>query len=287
MFKPTHIYWNRLIAQALKEDVGQGDVTTNLLVSSQSRSRAKIIIKKNAVVCGLKLVRAVFKRLDPKIKVSLKYNDGDRVKLGQVVAVIEGKTRAILTGERLALNLLGYASAMATQTRAFVDAVKPYKTAIMDTRKTTPTLRPLQRYAVACGGGVNHRFDLHEMVMIKDNHRLECAGQETLAETVLRLRRRTKKKIIVEVDTLSELKDVLMARPDVILLDNMRGDRLRRAVGYVQKMVKQRRPLLEASGGVTLRTIKSVAATGVDRISVGALTHSLMSIDVSLEMIGK
>ncbi|NLE64345.1 MAG: carboxylating nicotinate-nucleotide diphosphorylase [Elusimicrobia bacterium] len=267
---------------ALREDVGSGDITTNTCIPAQEVTRARILFREEAVVCGLPIVKAVFRAMDPRCRFPLSRREGEKVKAGTVVLEVKGRTRAILTGERAALNFLGALSGIATLTRSYTDAIHPSETAIMDTRKTTPGLRPLERYAVRTGGGVNHRYDLSEMVLIKDNHRQRWPGR--LADLVAHVRRITKKKIEIEVDTLEELRDALEGAPEIVLLDNMSPRVMRRAVRIVERYSGKKRPLLEASGGVTLRTVREIAGTGIDRISIGALTHSRRSIDLSLEV---
>ena len=274
----------KIIRAALREDIGTGDVTTGLSVPAHMQAKAVIIFKEKAVLAGLEFAQEAFRALDPYCCFEIKHKDGEMVLAGAKVLVVKGKACAILTAERVALNFLSYLSAISTETRRYCDAIKPAKADILDTRKTTPGMRELERYVVRTGGGVNHRFDLGEMVLVKDNHRaMNRFG--SLAEMVKDIRRRTQKPIEVEVDRIDELEDVLRANPDMVLLDNMPLAQLRRAVKIVQKLPRSRRPLLEASGGVTLKTVKAIAKTGVDRISVGALTHSRRAVDVSLEMI--
>jgi nicotinate-nucleotide pyrophosphorylase (carboxylating) len=276
----------KIVRCALKEDVGGGDITTNLLVPSLHRSRADIFSKEDAVVCGVAIASEVFCQLDPRMRVRVEHKDGGRVRKGDVLLRLEGRTRAILTGERVALNFLSYLSAIATLTRKFCDAVEPYNVQILDTRKTTPGQRPLERFAVVCGGGVNHRFNLNAMVLMKDNHRVISQKKERLAQTVRRLHQKTHKKVEIEVDHLWELKDVLEAHPEIVLLDNMSIAELKEAVAMTREFFPSgRRPLLEASGGIGLANAHAVAATGVDRISVGSLTHSRGAVDMSLEIL--
>jgi nicotinate-nucleotide pyrophosphorylase (carboxylating) len=273
----------KLVRLAVREDVAAGDITTDLLVVPASKSRAGVYLREDAVICGLSLARAVFSYFDPRMRYDMACKDGQRLKKGDLLFTASGRSRAILTGERVALNFLGYLSAIATKTDLFVRAVRPYQVLILDTRKTTPGLRSIERYAVRCGGGHNHRFDLASMVLIKDNHRFMMRKKGRLSDMVLSLRSRTRKKIQVEVDHISELIEVLPAFPDMVLLDNMSPARLKQAVAVTRKMCPKRRPLLEASGGITLSNVRQVAMTGVDRISVGALTHSRKAIDMTLE----
>ncbi|MDP8212006.1 MAG: carboxylating nicotinate-nucleotide diphosphorylase [Candidatus Zapsychrus exili] len=274
----------QFILQALLEDTFDQDITTNLLVPKNKMSSAYIISKNDATVCGVNIAKDVFKKLDKKISFKAHCKDGDKVKKGTKIASLKGRTRAILTGERTALNFLGYLSGIATNTSKFVDNIKPYKAGILDTRKTTPGLRALEKYAVRCGGGVNHRHNLKEMIIIKDNHREISEHFDKVIDSIEKFRKKYKKIIVVEVDTLTQLRQVLTANPDIILLDNMTPIQLKKAVNIVKNIKKRKKPLLEASGGVTLKSVRSVAKTGVDRISTGALTHTYKTIDMSMEI---
>ena len=273
-----------IIRKALEEDRVRHDVTTQRLIGPLEVSSARIVVKEKAVVCGLAVVRQVFAELDKNVRCDFRCSDGKEVKRNTTVVVVKGKTRALLSGERTALNFLGYLSGIATNTRRYVRAVLPYKVVILDTRKTTPTLRELEKYAVRCGGAENHRSNLEDMILVKDNHRWACR-RRSVAQMVKRLRKGTTKVIEFEVDTLAQFEQVLAAGVDIILLDNMNCVQMKKAVTLRNKNGKWRRPLLEASGGITLKNIEQVARTGVDRISVGALTHSRRSIDVSMEFI--
>jgi len=257
----------------LAEDVGAGDATTSTVVDEDAACEGRILVKEPGVVCGLAAAGAVFEALGARLEPLVA--DGDRVEAGPV-AHVEGLARAVLTGERLALNLLGRLSGIATLTRLYVDAVDGTGATILDTRKTTPGLRRLERQAVRCGGGTNHRFGLDDGVLIKDNH-LRVAG--SIGEAVRRARA-AGLPVEVECDTLGQANEALGAGADRILLDNMAPDELRVAVALVA-----RRAETEASGGVTLDTVRAVAETGVDFISVGALTHSAHALDVSLEVL--
>jgi nicotinate-nucleotide pyrophosphorylase (carboxylating) len=276
--KPEYV--RTIVQLALAEDIGEGDITTDNLVPLRSRSNARLVSKANGVICGVNLACSVFKTLNSKIIFHALINDGQMVRRGDIIAEISGSTRALLSGERVAVNLLSFLSGIATQTRLFVNKVKPYKTVIMDTRKTTPLLRQMERYAVRVAGGVNHRFNLNDMAMIKDNHRVFCQIP-CMNEVVENLKKKIKQKVEVEVDDLDQLKEILNSKADVILLDNMSPRQVARAV-RMRKQAKSR-ILLEASGGITLKNVKSYAATGVDRISVGALTHSRQVLDISME----
>ena len=275
-------YVKIIVQLALAEDVGQGDVTTENLIPFNSLSHARLIAKANGVICGIDLAREVFTTLDPKISFRAHLKDGRLVKPNDVIADISGATRTLLSGERVAINLLSFLSGIATQTRRYVDEIKPHKAVIMDTRKTTPLLRQLERYAVRTAGGVNHRFNLHDMAMIKDNHRVACKDM-CMNEVIAHLKRKINKKIEVEVDDLHQLKHIINSKADYILLDNMTPRQIAKAV-HMRNKAKSH-ILLEASGGISLKNVKKYAAAGVDRISVGALTHSRQVLDISLEFL--
>ena len=266
----------RVVAAALAEDVGTGDVTTEATVDTDAVGTAELVTRTPGVVAGLAAVEAVFRALDPAIRFEPLVEEGALVREPVAVARVSGSLRAILTGERTALNFLGRFSGIATLTRRYVDAVAGTGVAILDTRKTTPGLRVLEKRAVASGGGRNHRFGLSDGVLVKDNH-LRAAGSVRAA--VERLRAATDLPVEVECDTLEQVDEALAAGADAILLDNMSLDELRAAAGLARGRAR-----LEASGGVTLDTVRAVAETGVDEISIGALTHSAPALDVSLEL---
>jgi nicotinate-nucleotide pyrophosphorylase (carboxylating) len=257
----------------LAEDIGDGDVTTESVVPAGARLEATLVLKERGVVAGLEVAEAVFRELDSDVEFEHVAQDGDVVE-GEV-ARVAGDARALLTGERTALNLLGRLSGIATVTARYVEAVEGTGATILDTRKTTPGLRALEKLAVRAGGGTNHRFGLHDGVLIKDNH-LRLGGG--IARSV-RSARETGLAVEVECETLDDVREALAAAADTILLDNMTLDQLREAVREVGGRAKT-----EASGGVTLDTVRAIAETGVDFISVGALTHSARSLDVSLEV---
>jgi nicotinate-nucleotide pyrophosphorylase (carboxylating) len=266
------------IASALEEDLsGAGDITTDAIIPAEAHGEAAIVVRALGVVAGLDLAEAAFKTLDPGVRFTRAVGDGARIQAGSVIANVSGKTRALLTGERTALNFLGRLSGIASLTEAFVDAVKGTKARIACTRKTTPGLRLLEKYAVRAGGGVNHRFGLYDAVLVKDNHIAAAGG---LAQALERLRSNVGHlvKVEVEVDTIDQLTKALRFPIDAVLLDNMDVVTLKEAVRLVDKRV-----LTEASGGVTLETVREIASTGVDLISVGALTHSPRNLDSSLE----
>ena len=266
----------RIVHAALAEDIGAGDVTTEATVAAHAVGTADLLVKEPGVVCGLRAAEATFRALDPDIRFEALASDGDAVERSAVVARVSGSERAILTGERVALNLLGRLSGIATLTRRYVDAVDGTGVAVLDTRKTTPGLRALEKHAVACGGGRNHRFGLDDAILVKDNH-LRAAG--SIAAAVELVRDASDLPVEIECETLPQVAEAVQARVDAILLDNMSLEQLRAAVALVDGRTR-----LEASGGVTLDSIRAIAETGVDEISVGALTHSAPSLDVSLEL---
>jgi len=270
-----------IIKLALTEDRSRHDITTNCLVKRDQISRATVVAKEDCVICGSELVSRVFHKLDPKIHIHFYFHDGDVAPKNSKVIALKGKTRALLTGERTALNFIAYLSGIATQTNRFVKEVDGFPAKIMDTRKTIPGMRQLVKMAVRCGGGVNHRFNLKEMVMIKDNHLIAYESDATVIKAIRHVRRATSKIIVVEVDTLDQFKQAIEAEPDIIMLDNMTIPQIKKAVAINKTHTKK--CLLEASGGITIKNVRQVAKTGVDRISIGALTHSPRAIDFSME----
>ena len=270
---------------AILEDVGAGDLTTESAIPAELRARAFIVAKESCVLAGLPLAQAVFAELDPDLALQPLVIEGGPAADGQPVCQIEGRAHAILTGERTALNFVQRLSGIATLTREFVLAVKGTHAQILDTRKTTPTLRALEKYAVAVGGGTNHRMGLFDAMMVKDNHRVLLArlGPQALGDAVKRARiLRPRAPIIIEADTLPQVEEALTAGADHILLDNMTPTELREAVVLVAGRAKT-----EASGGVRLGNVAAIAASGVDYISVGALTHSARAVDLSLEILDR
>lgn len=275
-----------LIVAALKEDIGPRDLTSLALVSKARLAKAELIVRREGVVAGLPVAEWTFGLVDPKIRFQPMVRDGQRVYADKVVAFLEGPARGILAAERTALNFFGHLSGIATLTRAFVERVKGTSAKILDTRKTTPTLRSLEKYAVAVGGGVNHRMGLYDGILIKENH-LRLVGGVEKAVALARVPGQKPVPVEVEVTTLQEFRQALSAQADLILLDNMRlseiqeAVRLRNAVGRTRGA---RKPLLEVSGGVNLTNVRLLALAGVDRISIGALTHSAPSLNVALEV---
>lgn len=265
------------IRLALAEDIGRGDVTSTAIVPPEGRASAHLIAKQDGIVAGLDVAAAVFREHDPGIQFTARVQEGQRVSPGTLLAEVEGPARAILTAERTALNFLGRMSGIATLTRRFVDAVAGTNARILDTRKTAPGLRSFDKLAVARGGGANHRLGLYDMVLIKDNH-VDFAG--SLSEAVRRARDSgTALEIEVEARSLEDVREALDAGVERILLDNMSVEMLAQAVRLVHGRAR-----LEASGSVTLENVRAIAETGVDDISIGALTHSVQVFDASLEL---
>lgn len=265
----------KIIEAGLEEDVNSGDITTDLLISAETKTTAVMIAKADGVIAGLPFAEKVFRKLDNNIEFRTEITDGQTVKYGDLICTITGAYRALLTGERLALNILQRLSGIATATSKYVEAVKDFKTEILDTRKTAPGLRLLDKYAVKAGGGTNHRIGLYDMVMIKDNH-ISVAGGITNAVNAIRPNIPAKMKIEVETTTLDEVQEALMAGADIIMLDNMSNATMTEAVKLINGKAK-----VEASGNMTLERVREVAATGVDFISIGALTHSVTALDIS------
>lgn len=270
----------QIIRRALDEDIGPGDVTSQWTLPAELELEGKLLVKADGVVAGLAVAEAVFHLVDERVRFTYLCQDGQRVQAGGILAVVQGPARAILGAERTALNFLQRMSGIATATRRFVDAAAGTRAVILDTRKTAPGLRVLDKWAVRLGGGQNHRFGLFDMVLIKDNH-IAAAGGITPAVARVRAHDQAGLPVEVEVKSLAELEEALAIQPplDRIMLDNMDLETMRRAVG----MTAGRIPL-EASGGVSLERVRAIAETGVDYISVGALTHSVTALDISLEV---
>ncbi len=282
-----HYHIPQIVKMALREDLGpKGDVTSLAIIPANSISQAKIIAKENGVLCGLEIAKETFRQLDRKAKMIFRSKDGKPVQRGQTVLEIHGKTRAILAAERTALNFIQRLSGIATLTNHFVKKLatrhSSLVTRILDTRKTTPLLRTLEKYAVKRGDGRNHRFGLYDMVLIKDNHIAALAPYHAnpIREAVLRARKQWPRLTVeVECKTLNQVKEAVKAKADIIMLDNMNIAQMRRAIKFINGRAK-----VEASGNVNLKTITAIAKTGVNFISIGALTHSAPSLDFSLEI---
>jgi nicotinate-nucleotide pyrophosphorylase (carboxylating) len=271
-------YVDDLIKTALREDINYIDITTDLMIPEDARGQARFIAKENGVLCGLDVALRVFELLDGSFKAEVYKKDGDMVNPGDLIAEMTGKIRGLLKGERTALNLLQHMSGIATQTRRCVEIVKGTKATITDTRKTLPGLRPLQKYAVAVGGGRNHRFNLSDGAMLKDNH-IDAAGGITAAVAAIRKQLGHMVSLEVETRNLDEVREAINAGADIVMLDNMDIQTMKAAVELAAGRV-----LLEASGGITEGTLRAVAETGVDIISLGALTHSVKALDISMKI---
>ncbi|MDO9069254.1 MAG: carboxylating nicotinate-nucleotide diphosphorylase [Deltaproteobacteria bacterium] len=273
---------NPLIKLALKEDIGKGDITTSYTVPEEAQGLALILNKQEGVLAGIDICKQVFLAMDKDLQVEAPLPDGTWLEYGQVVLTIQGRTKSILTAERTALNFLQHLSGVATATNDFVKAVDGTRARILDTRKTTPGLRYLEKYAVACGGGQNHRMGLYDMVLIKDNH-IEAAGGPAAAIEMVRQKNK-KVKIEIEVQSLVQLEEAAGLEPDVIMLDNMKPEMMAEACRMVFSLPARDRGKLklEASGNVSLENVRQIAECGVDYISVGAVTHSAPALDFSL-----
>ncbi len=269
------------IAAALKEDIGEGDVTTDFFVPETLHATGRIIAREKTVVAGTGAAAEVFRQVDPAIDIQIGRRDSDEVAPGDVIMEVRGLARSILTAERVALNFLQHLCGIATLTREFINAIGTGSTKILDTRKTTPGLRTLEKAAVVAGGGVNHRFGLYDMVLVKDNHLAALGGLSSFADRIRHLRQeRPNIRIEVEADDLEQARAfVEVDGIDVILLDNMTPAQIREALALRRNNIK-----FEASGGITLKNVKRVAGTGVDYISIGALTNAARAIDIGLEM---
>ena len=271
----------RAVQAALAEDIGPGDATTLATVPENATARAAMVARESLMVAGLDFAEAAFRELSPKVHCERRLQDGDRAQPGATLLHITGPARALLTAERVALNFVQRLSGVATLTAQFVEAVRGTRAEILDTRKTTPGWRRFEKYAVACGGGRNHRIGLYDLILIKDNHlaALRDAKPNAIAAAVQRARASYPQlKVEVEADTLDQVAQAVDAGADIILLDNMTTDQLRTAVALVAGRAKT-----EASGGVNLSTVRAIAETGVDFISVGAITHSTRAVDIALD----
>jgi nicotinate-nucleotide pyrophosphorylase (carboxylating) len=278
--------YSAIVRATLKEDAIHRDVTSLALIEANQNVKAYIFLKEDAVVCGIDIAAFVFRNLNKSLKIKLLVKDGSFVRRGTKVLTVTGRARSILAAERTALNFLGHLSGISTLTRRFVSQVKGHHAKILDTRKTTPGLRCLEKYAVEKGGGVRHRMDLSDMILVKDNHKLILKKSKNgFVGALKRLRQKTRQLMEVEVESLEELRYIIEASPDIILLDNMSLTDIKKAVQFIKSDEQTKQIQLEVSGGVKLENVRKIAETGVDRISIGALTHSAKSIDFSLEII--
>lgn len=268
---------DEFIRSALREDIGTGDITTECCVPAEEQSQAVFRCKESGVVCGLSVAERVFFLLDPNVTFTAKVQDGTEVQVGDIVATISGPSRSILSGERLALNLLQHMSGVSTKTAEMVKKVQGTNAVIVDTRKTTPGMRVLEKYAVRMGGGTNHRFNLADGVLIKDNHIVAAGGITGAVNNARKIVPHTL-KIEVETTNFDEIHEALSAGADIIMLDNMSCEDMKKAVELINGRAK-----VEASGNMGVRDVSEVAATGVDLISIGALTHSVTALDISLQ----
>lgn len=275
----NQMYVDNLIKTALLEDINYIDVTTDYLIDEDQQGAAQFLAKADGVLCGLDVALRVFELLQPDFKAEVFKKDGDQLKKGDIIAKVYGKTRTILKGERTALNLIQHMSGIATATNEAVKLVEGTKASIVDTRKTLPGMRPLQKYAVTVGGGKNHRYNLSDAAMLKDNH-VDAGGGITNAVKKLKSKLGHMTKVELEVRTLDELREALSVDVDVIMLDNMSNEMMAEAV-----KITDGKAILEASGGITAETLRGVAETGVDIISIGALTHSVKAFDISLKIL--
>jgi nicotinate-nucleotide pyrophosphorylase (carboxylating) len=265
----------KFIKVALEEDIGTGDITTNAVISDNEVTVGKVIAKEDLILCGLNIFEYVFLCLDKNIKIDPKHADGEKVKNRSTLLTFSGSARSLLAGERVALNILQRLSGIATLTMKFVEKV-PSTVSVLDTRKTTPGMRALEKYAVRCGGGTNHRFGLYDAVLIKDNH-IKAAGSISKAVEKARKNIPPLQKIEVEVKNAEEVKEALRMECDIIMLDNMSPEQVKEAVKIINK-----RSRIEISGNIGLSNIQKIASEGIDYISVGALTHSTPTVDISM-----
>ncbi len=268
-----------LFELAYAEDIGSGDITTNSIIQPSERKTAVFVAKENGVVAGLPVAEMVFRELDDTLEWNVKKQEGEKVQKGEILVEFKASYRALLTGERIALNFVQRLSGIATATHVFVNEVKDFQVQILDTRKTLPGFRLLDKYAVKTGGATNHRMGLHDMVMIKDNH-IQVAGGIKSAVEAVKMKMPVSIKIEVETTTLDEVKQALDAGADIIMLDNMTTEMMTEAVKLINKRAKT-----EASGNMSLERLREVAATGVDFISIGSLTHSVKALDISQRII--
>ncbi|QGU00504.1 Quinolinate phosphoribosyltransferase [decarboxylating] [Candidatus Syntrophocurvum alkaliphilum] len=270
---------DEIILRALEEDIGHSDITTSNLIPSDQMSKARFYAKADGIVAGINVSKAVFEFIDHEIEFEILIEDGQPISEGDTIATVKGKTATLLTGERTALNFLQRLSGIATKTKQMTELIKYNKAEIVDTRKTTPGLRVLEKYAVSVGGARNHRFGLYDGVMIKDNH-IKAVGSIQKAVTLVRNKIPHTINIEIEVETLEQLQEALESKAEIIMLDNMSVDEMKKAVEITDGQA-----ILEASGGINEDTLPDIAKTGVDYISVGALTHSAISLDISFDLL--
>ncbi len=274
----NNILYDKILKLALKEDIGTGDITTLSTVPKEKEISGKFIAKQEGIVCGIFVVQRIFQIIDKNIVVDIKIEDGQKVKVGDIIAQIKGNARGILTGERTALNFLQRLSGIATKTSIYADLLKDTKTVVSDTRKTTPGLRVLEKYAVKTGGGANHRFNLADGVLIKDNH-IAAANGITKAINSAKAHAPHTIKIEIEVESLEQVMEALDAKADIIMLDNMDIGTMEKAVQIIDG-----KAIIEASGNMEDKNLLDIANTGVDIISIGGLTHSVKAMDISLRL---
>jgi nicotinate-nucleotide pyrophosphorylase (carboxylating) len=274
----NNLLTHELIRNALREDIGTGDITTISTVPAYKEISGNLIVKEKGILCGVHIFEEVFQQIDQNVKCNMLIQDGEFVEPGQIIGKIQGNARSILTGERVALNFLQRLSGVATQTAQFVNRIKETKTKIVDTRKTTPGLRSLEKYAVKVGGGFNHRFNLSDGILIKDNH-ISAAGGIMQAVESAKLNGPHTLKIEVEVETLDQVEEALKAKADIILLDNMHLEMMKKAMNIIGNSA-----LTEASGNMEYKDIEAIANLGIDFISIGALTHTVKALDISLKL---
>lgn len=270
----------QLIATALREDRASRDITTRPLAGANEMINGRLIAKADGILCGMEIFKEVFQTLDKRCRIVSRRSDGQTVRDGQVIATLSGPVRAVLAGERTALNFLQHLSGVATLTGRYVQETRGTGAKILDTRKTLPGLRALQKYAVRCGGGTNHRMDLADMALIKDNHLKLAHGMRPAVQRIRKARPSV--KIEIECENMAQVKEAVTSGADIIMLDNMTASQMRAAIRLIRGAGKK--IAIEISGGVTLATVKKFALLGVDRISVGALTHSVSALDISLEL---
>ncbi|MCK9280531.1 MAG: carboxylating nicotinate-nucleotide diphosphorylase [Melioribacteraceae bacterium] len=268
----------KIIKRALKEDIASGDITTNAIIKKDAKAIGRFLVKSDGVICGLSIAKMVFEELDKDISFKTFCKDGDFVKAGTIAAKVKGSERTLLTGERTALNFIQRLSGIASMVHSYSEKLKGTSTQLLDTRKTVPGLRMLDKYAVKTGGGKNHRIGLFDMVLIKDNH-IKAAGSITNAISLIQKKYGNKFIIEVETKNLDEVREALETKADIIMLDNMNKEMMKEAVKIISKKAKT-----EASGNITIDNIAEAASTGVDFISVGALTHSVKALDISMKI---